>query len=154
MKCLWEKKYFVDNFQQPTSEWYVTNSSYFSCTSGNSVSTVKGCKAQLIASGQYVAIRMTQYTWSTDFVKSAFLATEYSIQLRLASGETKYFSGTMPEGSNQLVFDSKGKNYVLDAFKTGKDFKIYAAEKDLTAYNYLFTVEVSNFNELYAECMK
>ena len=152
MKCLWEKRYFVDNFKEKTSDWYVTNSSWFKCVSGNSYSTDKNCKGQLVASPSYIAIRMTQYSWSTDMVKSAFLATEYSVSIRLASGETKSFTGKMAEGYDQLMFDSKGMQYVLDAFKTGKDFAIYAVQKNLTAYNYLMTIEVSNFNELYAEC--
>ena len=152
MKCLWEKRFFVDKFKQPTSEWYVTNSTLFSCTSGNSYSTDKNCKAQLLASGKYVAIKVSQYSWSSDWVKAAFLDTEYTVSIRLASGETKTFSAKMPEGADQIVFDNKGMEYVLDAFKTGKDFAIYAVQKNLTAYNYLMTIEVSNFNELYAEC--
>lgn len=49
--------------------------------------------------------------------------------------------------------DSKGRSTILEAFKKGKDFSIYFEQTNVKSYNYLVTVEVSNFNELYAECM-
>lgn len=143
----WEIGEFVDEFNQPIGKKYVStqvNGSFSNSATSNSELT-----AFLQITSEDVAIILLEY--GSSLVKCSYKWDEYSITMKDTNGTKYYLNGTMYAGSERIYFDSSDEATVINALKKSGSVSFYVALSDRTITNYLFTVETSNFKDLYSE---
>lgn len=143
----WEKGEFVDEFKQPTGKKYIAtrvNGSF-----SNSATTNSDLIAALQITTDDVAIMLWEYGWNS--VKCSYKWDDYTITMKDTNGTKHYLDGTMYSGSSRIYIDDSDKSTVINALKKSGTVSFYIVLSDRTTTNYLFTVETSNFKDIYAE---
>ena len=143
----WELGEFVDEFKQPTGEKYI--STQVSGTFSNSATTNSNLIAILQVTSEDVAIMLWEY--GSHSVKCSYKWDEYSITMMDANGNKYYLNGTMYSGSSRIYFEESDESTVINALNQTGSVSFYIVLSDITTTNYLFTVECSNFKELYSQ---
>lgn len=143
----WELGEFVDEFKQPTGEKYI--STQVNGTFSNSATSNSNLIAILQVTSEDVAIMLWEY--GSYSVKCSYKWDEYDITMKDGNGNKYYLDGTMYSGSARIYFDDSDKNTVIGALKRTGSVSFYIVLSERTTTNYLFTVECSNFKELYSE---
>ena len=144
---LWVKKYYVDEFNQETSEWYIVNKTPFVGTFSNSATTDSGLTAEILVDAEDTAIVLYEYTRS--MVKNSYSdANEYTIVMKTQSGTKQELTGYMYPDGDRIIIDSADQQKVKNALK-GKEFvSFYIYDTDRSVTNYLFSAIPSIFAEL------
>lgn len=146
---LWEINYYVDEFQRPTDKAYISNKTRFTGTFSNSATTNSRLSIRIAAEKDYIAILL--YEYGSNLVKnsSSKYVDEYDVTIRTPDGKKTTFSGGINPGGNRIVFSVKDMKSVLNILKSNQEIDFYIVESDRPTTSYLFTVEQSNFAELY-----
>ena len=76
---------------------------------------------------------------------------EYDITMRTADGTDHSLSGTVYCGGDRLMIEGKDMDTVLAAMKDGGTISFHIVESDRTTTSYLFSLEASNFSQVYEE---
>lgn len=154
----WEIRYYVDEFDRPTDEMYITNKEWIIGTFSNSATNDSLLKVKILIDnldGPRVSIML--YEYGSNQVKSYYEAT-YNITL-LDTNETKHsLKGIMYDGGDRvkLYVSYGGYDYIsmmINALLQPGEISLYMVESKYTVNEYLFSVETSNFSEVYAELM-
>ena len=148
---IWETYYYVDNFNQPTDQWYIGNSTNFVGTFSNSATTDSMLFVDMIVDFESdVAIFL--YEYGTNAVKNSSdsYVDEYNIIMRTESGTDYNMTGTMYCGDDRIYIDDDYRNDVITALQGEEFLSFYIEMADRTVQNYLFTVIPSNFSEEYS----
>ena len=141
--------YYVDDFNQPTDEKYIINVNYITGTFSNSATTNSLLNVKVLADAEDVAFFLYEYGRNPVKNPSSYYVDEYDITMKTADG-TKYdLTGTLYCGGDRLYIDDKYLPTVLDALKSGDEVSFYLVHSKYTTSTYLFTVNTSNFAELY-----
>ena len=143
-------KNYVDEFNMPTSNRYVTNDDFFYGSMSNSATSGSKLYARILADKLGVAIMLFEYG-NQKVKNSRSYEDDYEITLRTSNGQKYSLTGTMYSGGDRIFIDSKYENTVLDALKSGETISFYIKFTRYTTTTYLFSVETSNFKELYKE---
>ncbi len=146
----WMSHYYVDNFQQPTNEWFITNIEYVVGSFSNSATTNSKLNVQLLIDKDDVAFMLFEYGRSQVKNSSSRYYNEYDITMKDSAGKTTSLTGKIYAGGDRLIIDDKYKTTVLSALKGRGSVSFYIVRADRTTTTYLFTVECSNFAEIYA----
>ena len=154
-KGLWSVDYYVDDFQQPTEDWYITNITSFSGTFSNSATTNSNLLVQVAADefeGE-TRIAFFLYEYGRNQVKnsSSNYVDEYDITMRDADGNDTKLTGTVYCGGDRLFVDDAYVNTVLEAMKGEGTLSFHIVESERTTTTYLFSFETDNFGSLYTE---
>ena len=91
------------------------------------------------------------WEYGSHSVKCSYKWDEYDITMKDGNGNKYYLDGTMYSGSARMYFDDSDKNTVINALINTGSVSFYIVLSDRTTSNYLFTVESSNFKELYSK---
>ncbi len=145
----WDIRYYVDEFNNPTSEVYITNRLYIIGTFSNSATTNSELKVVWLVDENDVAIKLLEY--GNNVVKNSYEPTYYSILMLDPDGNKIKMSGTMYKGSDRIYIDEEYEDTVLEALGQNKSvsFKITETGKYASS-SYLFTMEdTSYFNNAY-----
>ena len=145
--------YYVDEFNQPTKDGYVTNKSYVSGTFSNSATTDSLLYVQLLVDKEDIAIFLYEYGRNTVKNSSSRYVEEYNITMKTSDGTKHSLTGTIYCGGDRLFIDQKYEQKVLDALKSGETVSFYIVQSDRTTTTYLFSVNTSNFAEMYNSLM-
>ena len=154
-ESLWETYYYVDDFNQPTEDGYICNSTYFLGTFSNSATTDSNLLVNVVV--DEVDIAFFLYEYGNNLVKnnSSSYDDPYNITMRTADGTDLSFTGTMFCGDDRIFIDPDFIPQVVSALSqegnTMTSFYIENAER--TINNYLFTVISNNFAEQYNALM-
>lgn len=155
---IWSVSYYVDDFNQATSDWYIVNKSYLEGTFSNSATTNSQLLAEVVVDSlQGGRISFFLYEYGSYQVKnnSSSLTDEYSITMRTQDGTDYAMTGFMAPGSDRIFIDTDYVSQVIDAMKKPGIVSFYV--KEVSAYtsgtSYLFSCETSNFSTLYAQQM-
>ncbi len=143
--------YYVDEFNQPTSDGYVMNESYISGTFSNSATTDSLLYVQVLVDKEDIAIFLYEYGRNTVKNSSSRYVEEYDITMKTADGTKHNLTGTIYCGGDRLFIDSNYETTVLNALKSGEKVSFYIVQSDRTTTTYLFTVNTSNFAEEYVK---
>lgn len=143
--------YYVDEFNQPTSDGYVVNEAYISGKFSNSATTDSLLYVQVLADKEDIAIFLYEYGRNAVKNSSSRYVEEYDITMKTADGAKHNLTGTIYCGGDRLFIDSKYEATVLNALKSGEQVSFYIVQSDRTTTTYLFTVNTSNFAEKYGE---
>lgn len=148
---IWSVNYYVDDFQQPTDEWYITANTSFSGTFSNSATTNSKLAVQVAVDAEDVAFFLYEYGRSQVKNPSSNYVDEYDITMRTADGTDHSLSGTVYCGGDRLMIEGKDMDTVLAAMKDGGTISFHIVESDRTTTSYLFSLEASNFSQVYEE---
>lgn len=148
---LWELGYYVDEFNQPTEDGYVCNSTVFLGTFSNSATTNSLLYVNILVDKDDISIFLYEYGNNQVKNSSSSYNDEYNIKMRTADGTDHSFTGTMYCGDDRIFIDQAHISEVIDALNqegnTITSFYIEDAERPVT--NYLFSVISNNFAEQY-----
>ena len=153
-KGLWSVNYYVDDFQQPTEEWYITNETSFTGTFSNRATTNSKLLVQVAVDefegeGKRVAFFLYEYGRNQVKNSSTNYVDEYTITMRGADGTDTSLSGTVYCGGDRLFIDDKYVDTVLNAMKGEGTLSFHIVEDEHTTTSYLFSMETDNFGSLY-----
>lgn len=153
-KGLWSVNYYVDDFNQPTEEWYITNETTFTGTFSNSATTNSKLLVQVAVDefegeGKRVAFFLYEYGRNQVKNSSVNYVDEYTITMRSADGTDTSLSGTVYCGGDRLFIDDKYVDTVLNAMKGEGTLSFHIVEDERTTTSYLFSMETDNFGSLY-----
>lgn len=141
---VWELRYYVDEFNLPTSDGYLTNSLYVKGTFSNSATTNSKLNVVWLIDKNDVAFKL--YEYGHNLVKSSFDTTYYSILMLDPDGNRVYMSGKMYEGSDRIFVDDEYESVVLDALKKNGSVTFRVEETGKYASSsYLFTMEDTSY---------
>lgn len=143
--------YYVDEFNQPTSDGYVVNESYVAGQFSNSATTDSLLYVQVLVDKEDITIFLYEYGRNLVKNSSSNYVDEYDIVMKTADGAKQNITGTIYCGGDRLFIDDSYKSTVLNALKSGNEVSFYIVESERTTTTYLFTINTSNFAEKYAQ---
>lgn len=139
----WEKSFYVDDFDEPTEEWYVQSS--FSGTFSNSATTDSKLTGYILIDQEDITFFL--YEYGRNQVKNIYSRDEaYTIVARLSDETTKEFKGSIYSKGDRIIVENAEsmKKLLLEEEK----IKFYIYESDNSLTNYLFEVESGNLKDL------
>lgn len=147
---VWEQRFYVDEFDQPTDNPYITNMKYFEGTFSNSVTNNSPLYAAILVDAEGIGIKLYEYKNSpvTGYRSNG---QSFSINILPPDGEKLTVHGMLYNNSKSVyVVDSAVSNYrtdLLNVLKGGGEIKI-SMQSD--GDSYLFTIPSSyDFKDLY-----
>ena len=143
----WEKRYYTDEFNNPTSKAFIAPIDTLSGTFSNSATTNSKLNAYMRIDKDNCQIMLWEY--GSNLVK-AYSSTDYKITILLPSGSKKYFYGTMYKNGQVIYFNDYSE--IVSLLKSTEGvLKIYIQESSKYGVNstYLFEVNTSGFKALY-----
>lgn len=147
---IWDVGYYVDDFQQPTDEWYITTSSQFTGTFSNSATTNSNLAVQVLVDHEN-DISFFLYEYGRSQVKNSSTQNEdaYDITMRTPDGTDHKLTGTVYCGGDRLLIDDAYVDQVLTAMRGEGTISFYIVQSDRTTTTYLFSMEADNFGSVY-----
>lgn len=151
---IWTVRYYVDEFQNPTTEGYITTSKYVTGTFSNSATTNSDLYVVWLIDESDVAIKLLEY--GRNVVKSSYDSTGYSITMLDPDGKKVSMYGTMYEGGDRIYIGSSYKDTVLNALKQNGSVSFSIVEEGKYASSsYLFKMEdTSYFSNAYTQLLQ
>ena len=150
----WEIRYYVDEFNNPTDEKYITNKELIVGTFSNSATNNSLLYARvLIDNLDGLRISIMLYEYGRNQVKASY-EKNFTITL-LDTNKTKHdLRGIMYSGSDRvkLYVSYGGYDYISTMFNAlcGKGtISLYMVESKYVKSEYLFSLDTSNFSILY-----
>lgn len=146
----WRIDYYVDDFNQPTDEWYITEDEYLVGTFSNSATTNSKLYANVMVDlDDNVMIFLYEYGSRQVKNSSERYWDEYNITMRTPDGADHKITGTMYCGDDRVNIDDAYIDEVLTALKGEGNVMFRIENADRTVESYLIEVATSNFAELY-----
>ena len=152
---IWSSNYYVDEFDEPTDEWYIANDLIFSGTFSNSATTdAKLTSYILVDCNGDIAFMLYEYGRNQVKNSSENYVDEYTITMRTADGKDHNVKGTLYCGGDRIFIDDSYVSTVLSALKSGEKvmFRIVNAERSVESY--LLKIDTGNFAEVYNKVTK
>ena len=97
---IWQIKYYVDEFKNPTTEGYITTKEYVEGTFNNSATTNSKLYVIWLIDKDDVALKLVEY--GRNVVKSSYDSTYYSIVMLDPDGKKVKMTGTMWKGGDRI----------------------------------------------------
>lgn len=151
---IWVVRYYVDEFNLPTDEGYITTKNYVEGTFSNSATTNSKLWVLWLIDDDSVAIKLLEY--GRNVVKSSYDTTSYSILMLDPDGNRVSMSGTMYKGGDRIYIEDSKEYLVLNALRANGSVTFKITEEGRYANSsYLFKMEdTSFFGNAYNQLMK
>lgn len=148
---LWDTYYYVDDFNQETSEWYVGNTTELIGSFSNSATTDSALLVDIIADC-YGEIGIFLYEYGNHLVKNSSnnYVEQYSITMQSEDGTNYDMTGTMYCGADRILIDESYRATALSLLQGSGNVKVRVTNMDRTVESYIFVIIPSNFAEEYA----
>lgn len=148
---LWDTYYYVDDFNQETSEWYVGNTTELIGSFSNSATTDSALLVNMIVDC-YGEIGIFLYEYGNHLVKNGSnnYVEQYSITMQSNDGTNYDMTGTMYCGEDRILIDESYRATVLSLLQSSGNVKVRVTNMDRTVESYIFVIIPSNFSEEYA----
>lgn len=141
----WKKSFYVDEFDEPTDEWFVSRE--FTGTFSNSAATNSPLSGQLVIDSEKISIFLFKYY--KNQVKNPYsFSQKYEISVRLENGNTKEFIGSMHSDSDRILVTGSSVEPLKELLKNGGKIKFYICEADNDITNYLFEISSDNLKSM------
>lgn len=143
---MWKQGYFVDRFQNPTTDKYIINKTGISGTFSNSAATNKELKAYILISVRkgepFVEIELFEYgSMQVKNYLSDSVSYEISIQTGYLPGYTT-LKGAMDAKGDRIHLTGSHETFMNKLIYGGSPVKIYIEEKSRYSMStYLFTID-------------
>lgn len=147
-KAIWEKRYYVDEFDQPTSKWYVANINYFVGKFSNSATTDSTLDARILVDAEKIAFVL--YEYGKYQVKNSYSrSNSYTVKMKDSSGQQYTLSGFIPSNGDRIyVTDAADVKTILNALKKSGEVQFVIYDTDRTIEQYKFSAKTGNFSQL------
>lgn len=154
---VWTEGNYVDEFNNPTGIKYMT--AIFSGTFNNSATTKS--KLTVVFLIDYCSYSIKLYEYGNSLVKNYYSKDKrYNITILTQDNTKVYFDGHM-DASGDRIFIGKCNTYnqifkeseseLLSILNNGGKISMYIEEYNNSLTNYLFTVDLTDFNEHFAK---
>ena len=144
-KEVWEKSYYVDEFQQPTSEWFVSTT-ILDGTFSNSATTNSKLYVGVTIDASKLSFVLFEYG-SSQVKNYHSKNASYSVSVRDSNGSTQNFTGDIPSGADRIIFTSSDSSSIINLMKA-QDISVYIKENDTVTSTYLFSIPSGNLAEM------
>lgn len=142
----WIIKNYVDQFNDPTEEKYITYKDLFVGTFSNSATNDSLLYAKILIDD---GINIMLYEYGQNQVTS-YSSKDYNMILRDKNGNKKEVIATIRENGDRIYMPIDYEDTVLDVLKSGGEIKIYMEEKKNPIINYTFTIpDATGFDKIY-----
>ena len=150
---LWDMYNYIDDFNQPTEDRYISNIDVIAGTFSNSATTDSLLYAYFAVDAEKIGIVLLEYgTYQVKNNSSRYTDT-YNIIMRTADGTDHKMTGTLYCGQGVITIDKEYYDEVISALSGESEqttaFAIINAEHTTTKY--LLSVVSGNFAEKYQE---
>ncbi len=140
----WTKDYYVDDFDEPTDEWFISTS--FAGTFSNSATNDSNLSGYVLVDAENVAFIL--YEYNRNQVKNVYSsAKEYTLVARSDAGE-QTFKGYVYSEGDRVVVEENSVGAMKELLKNGGEIKFYVYETENSVTNYLFKVQSGNLKDL------
>lgn len=145
----WIEGYYVDEFNEPTDDRYITNYQRIKGVFSNSATTDSLLKVEFAIDEDSIGIFL--YEYGDSLVKNSFsnYNDDYTVTVRNESGDEDVLKGAIYAGGDRVVLTDKAKDIFIDYLCGEEDFKVLIVEDEYQTSKYLFKVSPSNFAEIY-----
>lgn len=140
---IWVTKNYVDEFNDPTYQQYISTNTLLSGTFSNTATTNSKLQAKILVDSVHCSIMLFEY--GNKQVKSN-VDDEYKISIKYGYKKTDVY-GTMNADRIQIYTD---KSEVIQALSSGETVTFYIVKSKSKTTTYMFSVESSNFADEYA----
>lgn len=147
---VWEKKYYVDEFQQPTDKWYVTTTEIVNGLFSNGVSQNEKLSIISLIDASYAAFKL--FKWGRTLENNIFdKENTYSLVVLKKDGSKEYFNGYMYGKGDRIVVRESSMFISLlesekDSIKVFIELQNSAVRQQAT---YLFDLPTKDFAEIF-----
>lgn len=141
---VWQMSYYVDEFKNPTNYGYITTS--VNGVFSNTATTDSKLTAKFIVDSEDFTIKL--YEYGSQEVKSIDFES-YAITFLDADGIKHYIHGLIQKNGDRIEISGDDKDELLKAFQKEGKISFYIEETNRPTTNYLFSVETSNFLDVY-----
>lgn len=141
----WVIKNYVDEFNEPTYNKYVTTKYTLTGTFSNTATNNSELKAKILVDSTKISIML--YEYGKNQVKSNS-NDDYKITIKYGYKKVE-ISGMM--NLDRIHIWGSSKQEMIDALSCGETVSFYIVNKERKTTTYLFSVESSNFADAYDE---
>lgn len=147
VKETWTKDFYVDDFNEPTDEWFISSS--FTGTFSNSATNNSNLSGYILIDQTYVSFIL--YEYNRNQVKNIYShEEEYTIVTRDVNGNEQQFTGYIYSEGDRVIVSDAQTSAMKELLKNGEKIKFYIYETDNSVTNYLFQTESTNLSSLLA----
>ncbi len=141
----WILDYYVDEFNNPTSVSYIRRKSDCTGVFSNSATTNSTLDARILIDSQGIAIKLFEYGYNE--VK-AYTSTDYTITVLDSNDQKHIIYGTIYKNGDRIHLNDWT---LIQLLIDNEEISIHIKENSKYGVNstYLFTVNRSNFTEIY-----
>lgn len=145
----WTLRYYVDEFDMPTDSAYICSKEYIIGTFNNIVANDALLEVQFIVDTESIGFIL--YEYGSNLVKNPANGNPkwFNITMRTPTETKELGTGWMGRGYDRVFFDRYDYGKIINALKAGGEVKFLVVDQDNTSTSYLFSVDSSNFAELY-----
>lgn len=142
---IWQLKYFVDEFKQPTDQAYISNQ-LVEGTFSNSAATNKMVQARFLVQ-RYKGkpwVELMLYEYGNYQVKnSGSKSVNYKVIMKDSKGKKTTMTATIYSNGDRLTFTEADAQTIVDAFSQNGSVSFYVEENSKYGYNdnYTFTIK-------------
>ena len=147
----WILDYYVDDFNEPTSDWFVWLENGANGTFSNSAVTDARLAVNLLVDKESVDIFLLEYAQNYVKNNSSYRDIEYTITMKTDYGATQELTGAIYCGNDRITIDEKYRQTVLDALCNFEKVSFFIMNNQFQTTTYLFSVPSSNFSEVYQQ---
>lgn len=147
---IWYVDHELDEFQEPTDNWYITASSPFSGSFNDSDSSGAELSAELRVD-QEGGVSFLLYQNGDSKLMNSYpdQTVAYKVSMRTPDGADHDLTGYMAGNGDRLSLQEEDRAAVLEALQGQGTIDFYIEEAEPPARNFLFSVETDNFSSIY-----
>ena len=140
---MWIRSAFLDEFNMPTDDYYISNSQPITGTFNDSVSSDQRLTVQLFMrlSDSTVSLRLSEYGRSIVKNSSNMYAKTYDVTMLDPAGERHYMSAEIPTGGDAVIFDEDDSALIVDALAAGGPVRFAMTQSAIPTNKYIFSIE-------------
>ena len=144
---IWKIKYYIDEFQEPTDDAYISTIEPLEGSFSNSATTNSPLFVWFVIDDDNVGIKLVEYS---DSVVKGYYRKGHPFNITIQyDGQKEQMTGTLYDGGDRVCVDDEYSDSFREALRTGKEIKLYL-KNTTDSSSYLFTVPATNgFAELY-----
>ena len=137
---IWEKRAYVDEFDLPTDEYYISNKEPIVGKFSNSATTDSPLCVFIYFEEGIMSIKLIEY--GSYVVKNPYSEDRvYNIVMMDTFGEKHYFDGVMPSEFERIFFDGANSDTIIEALSENGTVRFAITEADNATTKYIFTIE-------------
>ena len=140
---MWMRGAFLDEFNMPTQDYYISNSRPIVGTFNDVVSSDQRLTVQLFMrlSDRTISIRLSEYGRSIVKNSSNMYAKTYDVTMLDPAGERHYMTAEIPIGGDAVIFNEDDSALIVDALAAGGPVRFAITNSFTPTDKYIFSIE-------------